>query len=106
MFRVFTTKEFDDNFRKLDESSKKAVRKIMGQLREQGGDIGKPLQVPYFREKRVEDKRVYFLIYKNYKIVLAIAIGDKKTQQKTINKILSEINNYKEEIVKRLKETL
>jgi|GEM_PF-2121937 len=34
MFRVFTTKEFDEIFEKLDESDKKRVRKIMGQLKE------------------------------------------------------------------------
>ncbi|MCK4647430.1 hypothetical protein KAT24_00695 [Candidatus Pacearchaeota archaeon] len=99
MFRIFTTKEFDDNFEKLDESDKKRVRKIMAQLKEQGADVGKPLQVSYFREKRFGEKRLYFIVYSTYAIIFAVAISDKKTQQETINKIISEIKNY-EEIIK------
>jgi mRNA-degrading endonuclease RelE of RelBE toxin-antitoxin system len=52
MFRVFTTKEFDNDFNHLDESDKKRVSKIMNQLKEQGGDVGKPLGRDYFREKK------------------------------------------------------
>ncbi len=102
MFRVFTTDEFDNRFDNLDESEKKAVRKILGKLREQGGIVGKPLRVPYFREKKFEGKRLYFLVYDDFMVLLAVAISDKKAQQETINKILSRINDYKEIVLERL----
>lgn len=37
-------------------------------------------------------------------IILAIAISNKKTQQITINRILLEVNKYKEIINKKVKE--
>ena len=60
MFRVFTTKEFQDNFDTLDSSEKKRVEKIPNQLKKQGNDVGKPLKVPYFREKRFDKKDFIF----------------------------------------------
>lgn len=104
MFRVFTTKEFDDKFKRIDESEKKKVRKILNQLRERGPQIGKPLKVSYFREKKFGGKRLYFLFYKNFMVILAIAISNKKAQQETINKIISRFDYYKEFILNRLKE--
>ena len=103
MFRVFTTKEFDNDFNDLDESDKKRVRKIIKQLKEQGNNVGKPLGKPYFREKKFGGKRLYFLIYKQFTIILAIGISNKKMQQATISKIISEIKKYEKFIVKRLK---
>lgn len=103
-YRIFTTEEFDDDFNSLDESEKSRVRKILNQLKEQGDDVGKPLRYPYFREKKFENKRLYFLVYKEQLIILALAISDKKTQQKTIDNIISELKNYKEIINKKISE--
>ena len=94
MFRVFTTKQFDEDFDKLDGSDKKKVRKIKKQLESEGGKVGKPLGREYFREKKFRGKRLYFLVYKQYTIVLAVGISNKKMQQSTINKIISEIKEY------------
>ncbi len=106
MFRVFTAKEFDDDFDKLDESDKKRVRKIMNQLSEQGNYVGKPLGLPYFREKKFSEKRLYFLVYNEFMVILVIAINDKKAQQATINKILSELDQYQEFVIKELKKII
>jgi len=104
MFRIFTTKEFDNDFNKLDGSDKQRVRKIMKQLKKQGDSVGKPLGRDYFKEKKFGEKRLYFLIYKEFTIILAVGISNKKMQQITINKIISEIKEYEKFIVKRLKE--
>jgi|GEM_PF-2180485 len=37
-------------------------------------------------------------------IILAVAVSDKKEQQTKINEIISEIKNYEEFIIKKLKE--
>ena len=104
MFRVFSTKEFDDEFDGLDESEKQKVRKIMQHLREQGGSVGKPLGLPYFREKKFDDKRVYYLVYEDFSVVLTIAISDKRAQQATINKIYVQLDKYRNFVIDKLRE--
>lgn len=94
MFRVFTTEEFDKDFEKLDESEKKQVRAIMSQLKEQGDSVGKPLGRSYFREKKFGGKRLYFLVYKEFMVVLAVGMSNKKTQQDEIDNIISHIKEY------------
>jgi len=103
LYKIYTTKEFDDDFDSLDESERIRVKKILNQLKETG-DAGKQLRYPYFREKKFEGKRLYFLVYEDYMVILALAISDKKAQQKTIDKIISELKNYKEIIEKKIKE--
>lgn len=94
MFKVYTTDNFKERFESLDESEKIIVRKIMLKLKEKGDKVGKPLSRKYFREKKFGGKRLYFLIYKNFMIILAVAISNKKAQQKTINEILKKIKEY------------
>jgi hypothetical protein len=74
----------------------------MNQLKEQGGNVGKLLGRDYFREKKFGEKRLYFLVYRQSMVVFAIAISNKKTQQETINHILSKIKEYEKFIVKEL----
>lgn len=64
--------------------------------------VGRPLGYKFFREKRVEKYRFYYLIYEELVVVFVIAISDKKDQQSTINKIKSLIPYYREEIKRRL----
>ncbi len=103
MFRVFTTREFDNDFDNLDGSYKERVRKILRQLREQGDSVGKPLRLSYFREKKFGSKRLYFLVYKEFAAVLSVGISNKKIQQATINRILMDLDEYKGFIIKELK---
>lgn len=50
----------------------------------------------FLREKKLKDKRIYFLIYKEICIVLLVSASDKKTQQETINEIKLYLDEYKE----------
>ena len=102
MFRVIKTREFEEDFLSLDESEKRRVRKIMNQLKQRGDNVGKPLGRFYFREKKFGGKRLYFLVYKEFLVILALGIGNKKMQQKTINKILLELKNYESFLTRRL----
>jgi len=82
MFRVFTTEEFDKDYSKLDNPEQQRVKSILTQLKEQGGSVGKPLSgLSFFKEKKFNGKRVYFLVYKEFLVVLVLAVSDKKTQQ-------------------------
>ena len=105
MFKIFTTKEFDKDFDNLDGSEKIRVEKFLSQLEERGVDVGKPLSVPFFREKRFDGKRLYFLFYENFAVVLAVAISNKKAQQSTINRILEDLDKYQEYVTKLLRES-
>ena len=104
MFRILKTDEFDRLYNKLDNSEQKRLNKIKNQLSEKGDVIGKPLSgLEFFREKRFNGKRIYYLVYKEFNIIFVIAISDKKAQQSTINKILMNLNDYKKHIRNFLK---
>lgn len=65
-------------------SSKECAR--IGKIEEelaQKGFSGKPLGYDFFREKRLNDKRVYFLVYDDLKIVLMVAVSDKMSEFST-----------------------
>lgn len=47
---------------------------------------------------------MYFLVYKDFMVILAVAISDKKTQQETIDAIVAELRNYKDIIEKKIRE--
>jgi mRNA-degrading endonuclease RelE of RelBE toxin-antitoxin system len=104
MFRLFTTEEFDQDYAKLDNSDKLRVDKILKQLKEKGDNIGKYLAgLSFFREKKFDGKRLYFLVYKSINTIFVIAISDKKAQQSTINQILQELSEYQHYIFELIK---
>ncbi len=53
--------------------------------------VGDSLQIKYIREKRFNGKRIYHIIFEDLKAVLIVAISDKKTQQKMIDSIRTNI---------------
>ena len=63
---------------------------------------GKPLGYGFFREKKFNGKRLYFLVYNSHRIIFIITISDKKTQQQVIDTIKSNLDAYQEEINKIL----
>lgn len=77
------------------------VAKIIRQLK-QNINAGKPLGYPFFREKKIDFYRIYFLVYADLDAILLITLSDKKTQQDTINKIKRELDHYNNLIRKKL----
>ncbi len=57
-YRLFTTKEFDNDFDDLDGSERDRVRKILNQLKEKGDEVGKTLHYPYFKEKKFDTEKI------------------------------------------------
>lgn len=97
------TEEFERDCSKLSLPEQQRVQKILRQLQEQGADIGKPLSgLTFFREKKFEGKRVYYLVYRNLAVILMLAISDKKAQQATINRILVDIAEYQQYVLKEI----
>ncbi|MBI2671265.1 type II toxin-antitoxin system RelE/ParE family toxin [Candidatus Woesearchaeota archaeon] len=101
MYKIYTTRKFDEDFEKLDKSLKDQIQKEIDQL-EINPYVGNPLGYKFFREKKVKNYRFYYLIYEEYVVVFVIALSDKKEQQKVINQIRYLIPFYKEEIKKKL----
>ena len=95
-----TTDEFDHDFQKLDHSLQIQISKEISQL-EQNPYVGKPLGFTFFREKKIHNYRVYYLVYDDYVLVFVIALSTKKDQQKVINKIKHLLPYYKEEVKKK-----
>lgn len=69
-----------------------------------GENVGDPLKYPFFREKKVGGKRVYFLIYSDIRAVLMVGISDKKEQQETIDDIKGRLEEYHEVIKEAIRQ--
>ncbi len=100
-YKIFTTDEFDRRYKKLDKQLQRAIAKEIDQL-EDNPFVGKQLSYPFFREKKIMNYRVYYLVYEEYVVVFVITISTKKDQQDAIDKIKSLIPHYQEEIKKKL----
>ncbi len=92
-FKVFRTITFDKEFDKLPQSEKKEVEKFEIHLCE-NPFVGKPLGFVFLREKRLNGRRIYYLIYEEFVIVLMVAISNKKTQHATIDAIKEKLDEY------------
>lgn len=101
-FKVFRTKTFDKEFDKLPKTEQREIENFEKNLSE-NPFVGKPLGLVFFREKKLDGRRVYYLIYEDFVIVLMVAIGDKKAQQATIDSIRGKLNEYSELIKETLK---
>ena len=104
MFTVIGTDTYIKEISKWSKDYKEATDKIPSKLKE-NPFTGSQLRYPFLREKRVKEKRVYYLIYEDLKLVLLVATSGKKDQQTTIDHIknnLDEFRNVAEDIAKRV----
>ena len=101
IYSVYTTESFDKEVAKF-KIEEKRIQKIFLQLKE-NPYVGDQLQYKNLREKRINEKRIYYLVYDDLKSVLIVAISDKKNQQATINHIIGSFDEYKEYLKKIIK---
>ncbi|MEK6830232.1 MAG: hypothetical protein AABY15_09015 [Nanoarchaeota archaeon] len=94
VYTVYTTEKFDKEVKKLSQEEQERVQKIFLQVKE-NPYVGDQLQIKILREKRLREKRVYYLVFEDLKVVLFVATSDKKTQQKTIDYIIKYVNEYR-----------
>lgn len=86
-YKIYTTPEFDRLLEELPKDDQIEIDKLTKEELPENPYQGRALGFKFFREKRMKGKRVYFLIYDDYILVLMVAIGDKKTQKKDIAQI-------------------
>ncbi len=94
---VYGSASFWEDYNKLSKEEQRRVDKIKEQI-SSNPYTGKSLGHNFFREKRFDGKRLYYLVYDDYVIVLVVAISGKKTQQSTINAIKSAFEVYRKEV--------
>ena len=94
VYAVYTTETFNREFGKLSQEEQDRIQKIFVQVKE-NPYVGDQLQIKILREKRLKEKRVYYLVFEDLKAVLFVATSDKKTQQKTIDYIIKYVDEYR-----------
>jgi hypothetical protein len=94
VYAVHALNVFDKEMNKLPEFDKEIIRKIFLQLKE-NPYVGDQIRYKFFREKRIREKRIYYIVYDDLKIVLMIAIGGKKVQEETIDEIVKYFKEYR-----------
>jgi len=93
-YSVYSTETFDEEIKKLSGDYHGRIVKLYLKLKE-NPYVGDQLKYKFLREKRLDEKRIYFLVYDDLKSVLIVAISGKKNQQETINHIIKNFDEYK-----------
>jgi len=97
IYRIYHSLRFDKELSKLDKYFLDRLDKIENQLVE-NPYAGDPLNVKWFREKRIDKYRIYFLIYDDLGTIFMVAISEKKDQQKKINTMRLLFDLLKDEL--------
>ena len=103
MYQSYTPASFHKKFSKLSYQEQTRIEIIYKQLRE-NPYVGDQLRYKFLREKRLDEKRIYYLVYDDLNAVLIVGISDKKTQKETINQIVNFFDDYRLYIEKLLKQ--
>ena len=101
-YAVYAIEKFNKEMAKFSEEEQRRIKIIFLQLKE-NPYVGDQIWYRHFREKRLREKRIYYLIYDDLQTVLVVAISDKKTQQETINQIVGYFDEYRFYITNLLK---
>ena len=100
MARVIGSAWFEEQLARASTAEQRQVQGFIAQLK-RGSVTGKPLGYPFFREKKFGDKRLLFLFYAEYDVILLVTITDKRHQQHVIDQIVARLHLYREEIQRR-----
>ncbi len=92
MYKVFITGPCSDAYEKSDYREQLWFDKIKEGLKiSVTGDI---LRVRWFREKKFEGKRLYFIIDDFSQRILLIAFARKKDQERIIDEVISNMSDW------------
>lgn len=93
MNEVLETEPFREVFESCDQREKDWIERMEDQLAS-NLTVGKPLGFPWFREKKLGNKRLFYVINEKTKKALLIAFGSKKEQEQIINHVLENMETY------------
>lgn len=98
-YKVYVLEVFDKEIAALSEAEREVIKKIFLQLKE-NPYVGDSIRYRFFREKRIKEKRIYYLVYDDLNVVLVVAIGGKKSQKGTIDEIVGYFKEYRNYVEK------
>ena len=101
-FFVIKSDAFHVIFNSFADYEKGRIRKFLIQIVEHGNQVGQPIRFEFFREKKFNGKRMYFLVYNEWNAILLVTFSDKKEQPKVITEIILQLPYYKEFVRTRL----
>ncbi len=93
-YQIYETETFSKLYEVMEKEEQDWVNKIKLQIKD-NPNVGKQLRFEWFREKKLGDKRLYYLIYKNVNKILLVSFGSKKEQQKIIDHVLENKERYR-----------
>jgi mRNA-degrading endonuclease RelE of RelBE toxin-antitoxin system len=93
MNSVYETETFSKLYEAAEKREQEWIEKIKDQLTE-NLRVGKPLRFDWLREKRLGNKRLFFLINDSTNKAVLVAFGSKKEQQKLIDHIILNKEQY------------
>jgi len=93
-FKVLVTNSFLNEYKKLSFDEKRKIEKIIEQLK-MNPFSGKPLGYKFFREKKIEGKRLYYLIFEDKIKILILNYSGKKKQKTIINEVKNTLKSYR-----------
>lgn len=93
MNEVHETKTFNEAYQELQKTEQEWIIRIKLQLL-QNLNVGKPLGYTWLREKKLNEKRLYFITNEKTRKVVLLAIANKKDQQTVINHIILNKERY------------
>ena len=103
MFEVIFTELYNEQVRKLlSPQFQRDIYVRIQKLREHPYS-GKPLGAVHFREMKLQKFRVFYFVYPDERIVLVMAVSDKKHQQETIALIRKNSETFRHFIEKYIK---
>ena len=100
---IYHTGTFDEILGKMPKDFQQWLDKIEDQLM-LNPYVGDQIRVPWFREKKKDKFRLYYLIYDDLEAVYVVAISEKKDQQIVINTIWLLLDQFKDQIHDLVKE--
>lgn len=90
---VYETESFRKIEKEVSIDERKRIWNVKNELKH-NLLTGKPLRYIWLREKKYENKRIYFIISFRKKSALLIAYGNKKEQEDIIKQILKNRETY------------
>ncbi len=94
MYEVIGTATYLAEISQWTKADREAAEKIPEKLA-LNPYIGDSVGYRFFRERRIREKRVYYLVYEDLKLVLLIAVSGKKDQQSKINYIKHHFEDFR-----------
>ena len=94
MYRVFSTETYDKQVAELPSGYRELIERFERQLAEDPY-VGRGLTYRFLREKRIRERRIYYLVYDDLILVLLVGTSKKKQQQKTIQDIKKYLPEFK-----------